>query len=70
MADSTRAGEQMPFLFRCRDIKMADNFEMINDSYDELLKLVAIHTRETHQITEFAGAYKDRVLKAVKAVPA
>jgi len=60
----------MPFLFRCRDIKLSDSFEITDDSYEELIKLVELHAQNSHRVQEISPELKQQIAHAVRVVPA
>lgn len=53
--------------FKCKDIGMTCGFEVKDDSEKELMDIVAMHARETHNITEIPADLKEKIQKAVKS---
>ena len=52
--------------FKCKDIGMQDNFEVKDDSQDELMKVVELHAKTTHKMQEIPADMKEKIQKAIK----
>ncbi len=52
--------------FKCKDIGMKDNFEVKDDNQDELMKIVALHAQNSHDIKEVPPEMMEKIKKAIK----
>lgn len=52
--------------FKCKDIGMKDNFEVKDENEDELMRIVELHAKGTHNMNEMSPDMKEKVKKAVK----
>lgn len=52
--------------FKCKDMGMKCGFEVKDESQDELMKMVALHASNTHNIKEIPSDMMEKVKKAVK----
>ena len=48
----------MAYTFKCKDIGFNESFEIKDDNRDELLKLVAMHAQNTHNLKEIPAEIK------------
>jgi predicted small metal-binding protein len=51
---------------KCKDIGMKCGFEVKDEDRDELMKIVALHAQNTHNIKEISPELAERVQKAIK----
>jgi predicted small metal-binding protein len=52
--------------FRCKDIGMKDKFQARDDNKDELMKIIALHAKESHNINEISPEMKEKIEKAIR----
>lgn len=52
--------------FKCKDIGMKDNFEVKDDNKEELMKMITLHAKETHGMSEMPAGMKEKIQKAIK----
>jgi predicted small metal-binding protein len=52
--------------FKCADIGMKCAFEVKDEDKDELMKIIALHGKETHGITETSPEMKEKIKQAIK----
>ena len=52
--------------FKCKDIGMKDDFEVKDDNRDELMKIIAMHAKDSHNIQEVSPDMKEKIEKAIK----
>jgi predicted small metal-binding protein len=52
--------------FKCADIGMKCGFEVKDEDQDELMKIVALHAKNTHDIKEVAPELAEKIKKAIK----
>jgi predicted small metal-binding protein len=50
--------------FKCKDLGMNDSFEVRTDKKDELIKLIALHAKDAHNIPVISP----EMLKKIEAV--
>ena len=58
----------MAYTFKCKDIGFNESFEIKDDNRDELLKLVAMHAQNTHNLKEIPTEIKQKIDSAIKIV--
>lgn len=51
--------------FKCKDIGMKDSFEVKDENESELMDIVAVHAKKTHNM-EATPEMKEKVRKAIK----
>jgi predicted small metal-binding protein len=52
--------------FKCKDIGMNDNFEVKDDNKEELMKMVELHAKNSHNMSDISPEMKEKIEKAVK----
>jgi predicted small metal-binding protein len=52
--------------FKCKDIGMNCGFEVKDDNQDELMKIVALHAQNTHNMKEVPAETVEKIKKAIK----
>ncbi len=52
--------------FKCKDIGIKDEFEVKSENRDELMKIIALHAKESHEMAEFSPEMKQKIEKAIK----
>jgi predicted small metal-binding protein len=52
--------------FKCKDIGMADSFEVQNDNEDELLKIIELHARSSHNIKKISPEMMNKIKRAIQ----
>jgi predicted small metal-binding protein len=51
---------------KCKDIGMQCGFEVKDDDENELMKILALHAENTHNIKEISPELAEKVKKAIK----
>ena len=52
--------------FKCKDIGMECKFEVHDENEDELMKIVALHAENTHNMKDVPPDMMEKIKKAVK----
>ncbi len=52
--------------FKCTDIGMKDSFETKDENKDELMEIIALHAKKSHNMTEMTPEMKQKIEKAIK----
>lgn len=52
--------------FRCKDLGMSCGFEVKDENEDELMKIVALHAENTHNIKQIPSDLTEKIKKAIK----
>jgi predicted small metal-binding protein len=52
--------------FRCKDIGMKCAFEIKDENQDELMKMIALHAEQTHNMKEASPEMQEKIKKAVR----
>ena len=52
--------------FKCADLGMKCGFEIKDEDKDELMKIIAMHGKETHGITDTSPEMAEKIKKAIK----
>jgi predicted small metal-binding protein len=52
--------------FKCADLGMKCGFEVKDEDKAELLKIIALHGKETHNMTETSPDMAEKIKKAIK----
>ncbi len=53
--------------FKCKDLGMQCGFEIKDESRDEMMKIIALHAQNTHDMKEVTPDLADKIKKAIKA---
>jgi predicted small metal-binding protein len=51
---------------RCKDLGMKCGFEVKDENQDELMQILALHAKKTHNINEIPPDMMEKVKKAIK----
>ena len=52
--------------FKCRDMGMDDNFEIIDDNGEELIKIIELHARNSHNMKKITPEMMGKIKKAIQ----
>lgn len=52
--------------FKCKDLGMKCAFEVTDENQDELMKMIALHGENTHQMKDVSPDMMDKIKKAVR----
>ncbi|OGO35446.1 MAG: small metal-binding protein [Chloroflexi bacterium RBG_16_57_8] len=52
--------------FKCKDLGMSDSFEVRTDKKEELMKLIAVHARDSHNIPVIPPDMLKKIEAAIK----
>jgi predicted small metal-binding protein len=53
--------------FKCKDIGMKGcNFELKDENWDEMMEIIELHNKKTHNIKEMTAEMNSKVKQALK----
>ena len=52
--------------FKCKDLGMKCGFEVKDENQDELMKIIALHAEQTHNMKETSPEMMAKIKKAIK----
>jgi predicted small metal-binding protein len=65
ISEDQKGGNKMPSL-KCKDIGMKCGFEVKDENMDELMKIITLHAKKTHNLKTIQQDLMDKVNKAIK----
>jgi predicted small metal-binding protein len=52
--------------FKCKDVGIKCGFEIKDENQDEMMKLIAVHAEQTHNMKDVSPEMKEKIKKAIK----
>jgi predicted small metal-binding protein len=61
-----KQGGQKMASFKCKDMGMKCGFEVKDENQDEMMEIIALHAKKSHNMTQLPPDMVEKVKKAIK----